>query len=136
MSILGPQTHQIKHNPAPTQLISSSTPFEQYPRQINIGEAYISLISSKNWDVPTALAIMSCESGASSTIHNLNPITGDDSYGLFQINLAGKLKLSRPIPEELKNPVINIDYAYSLWKLHKWGDWQNCYRKVTMNLKQ
>ncbi len=42
------------------------------------------LVNPDDW-----LRIMGCESNGNPESHNLNPNTGDDSVGLFMINLAG-----------------------------------------------
>lgn len=42
-----------------------------------------------------ATAIAMAESGGNAKAHNYNPSTGDDSYGLWQINMLGNLGPSR-----------------------------------------
>lgn len=64
--------------------------------------------------------------------HYVNPKTGDDSYGLFQINLKGSLKAERMAryhlskPEDLYDPVTNAKAAYDLWLYQgrkSWSPW-------------
>jgi hypothetical protein len=63
-----------------------------------------------------------------------NPVPPDDSYGLFQINMLGKLASGREdtiqkitgsrAHEELYDPFVNAQLAYSLYKgsgLSPWG---------------
>lgn len=61
-----------------------------------------------------AIAISQCESHLIPDKMNTTP--PDYSVGLFQINLYGKLALSRPSVEELKDPETNIRFARGLWE--------------------
>jgi len=83
----------------------------------------VNIICSYDWDVKTAVAIAYAESGLNANAHNYNPKSKDDSYGIFQINLYGKLKYARPSPEELLNPEKNIAFAYSMYKSQGWKPW-------------
>lgn len=73
---------------------------------------------------------MECESGGNPEALNNNPLTGDYSVGLFQINLYGANAKTRPSEEWLKVPENNISYAYELYKNGGWGHWKNCYNKI------
>lgn len=80
-----------------------------------------------------AIKVMIQESSRNPSIHNYNPSTGDDSYGCFQINLAGNNKYSRPSPAELVIADNNVAYAYKLWQSTGWcstGGWLNTGNKV------
>jgi hypothetical protein len=80
-----------------------------------------------------AIRVMLQESSGNPAIHNYNPSTGDDSYGCFQINLAGANKYSRPSPAELVIADNNVSFAYNLWKSTGWcssGGWLNTSKKV------
>ena len=73
------------------------------------------------------------ESSRNPAVHNYNPSTGDDSYGCFQINLAGNNKLTRPPASELVKAEVNVAYAYRLWQSTGWcstGGWLNTGNKV------
>ena len=70
-----------------------------------------------------AVNIAFCESGLNPLAHNYNPKTGDNSWGLFQINLYGDLKHERPSPEWLVIPENNIQYAYELYLRSGWTPW-------------
>lgn len=84
-----------------------------------------------DWDDEIALSIMNCESSASTTVVNNNPATGDLSVGAFQINTYGKLKSERPTVEELKDPDINIAFAYKLYSEGGFErHWTNCFNKL------
>lgn len=80
-----------------------------------------------------AIKVMIQESSRNPAIHNYNPSTGDDSYGCFQINLAGNNKYSRPSPAELVIAENNVAFAYKLWQSTGWcstGGWLNTGYKV------
>lgn len=80
-----------------------------------------------------AIKVMIQESSRNPAIHNYNPSTGDDSYGCFQINLAGNNKYSRPSPAELVIAENNVAFAYRLWQSTGWcstGGWLNTGIKV------
>lgn len=87
-------------------------------------------ISKYPWDVSIAYQIMWCESEGNPTNHNFSHETKDDSWGLFQVNLYGKLALTRPPAEWLKIPENNIEFAYKLYLEQGWGAWRNCYNKI------
>ena len=76
-----------------------------------------------------ALRVMACESGGNHLIVNDNPRTRDYSVGLFQINLYGSLRSTRPPESWLKVPENNIAYAHQMYKSSGWGPW-TCARKV------
>ena len=78
----------------------------------------VSLIQSYDWDSNTALRIAQCESGIRADAIGDTGIY-PHSYGVFQIRaLEG-----RPSPEQLLNPIVNVDYAYNLWKSQGWIPW-------------
>lgn len=80
-----------------------------------------------------AIRVMIQESSRNPAIHNFNPSTGDDSYGCFQINLAGNNRYSRPSPAELVIADNNVAFAYKLWQSTGWcstGGWLNTSKKV------
>lgn len=64
-------------------------------------------------------AIDMAESGGNARAHNYNPSTGDDSYGLAQINLFGSLRsrlrqFGLSSPSALYDPATNMRVAYAL----------------------
>ena len=89
-----------------------------------------------------AWAIVMRESTGRPTAHNDNPRTGDNSYGLFQINMHNSLGPSRRDKFELKsndelfNPVRNAEIAYYMSRggedFGAWGFGPNAYRDVGM----
>ena len=86
----------------------------------------------------TAFGIAKRESGGRPEAYNPNRQTGDDSYGLFQINMLGSMGPARrrqfglQANEELLDPVVNAKAAYRMSKGGKdfgaWGIGPNAYR--------
>ena len=77
-----------------------------------------------------AKQIVFLESGNRPYAHNDNPVTGDNSYGLFQINMYRGLEESRrkayslDSNEELFDVRTNAEIAYKISKGGtKWGAW-------------
>jgi hypothetical protein len=77
-----------------------------------------------------AWAVAMKESTGRPNAHNDNPNTGDNSYGLFQINMRGSLgpdRLQRyglSSYEDLFDPYTNATIAYQMSKGGKsWGPW-------------
>lgn len=86
-----------------------------------------------NWVHSTAIAVATAESGLTPTALNDNPATGDYSVGCFQINLYGANAKYRPSEQELKNPAVNVAYAYKLYSGNGnsfIGQWGVCRSKV------
>lgn len=86
----------------------------------------------------TAYAIGMRESGGRPEAYNPNRSTGDDSYGLFQINMLGNLGADRrrryglQSNSDLYDPLTNASVAYKLSKggtdFGAWGIGPNAYR--------
>jgi len=96
-------------------------------------EELISILESVGFSgsgLRMAWAIVQKESTARPHAHNDNPRTGDDSYGLFQINMRGSMGPDRreryglSSNEDLFNPVINSQVAFKMSNGGKiWGAW-------------
>lgn len=82
----------------------------------------------------TAWAVAMRESRGHPTSHNKNASTGDNSYGLFQINMIGSMGVERLAKlqdkvgivkaADLLNPVANVKAAYYMTDGGKdWGSW-------------
>ncbi len=75
-----------------------------------------------------AFAVAMGESGGKTTAHNGDASTGDDSYGLFQINMLGDMGPERrklydlTSDKDLFDPATNVRVAFELSKSGK--DWQ------------
>jgi len=88
----------------------------------------------------TAWAIAKRESGGRPEAYNPDRSTGDDSYGLFQINMLGDLGPSRrksyglKSNKDLLDPATNARVAYAMSKggtdFGAWGIGPNAYRKM------
>lgn len=86
----------------------------------------------------TAWAIVMRESNARPKAHNDNTRTGDNSYGLFQINMLGDLGADRRDKfdlmrnDELFNPLRNAEIAFHMSQggqdFGSWGIGPNAYR--------
>jgi hypothetical protein len=85
----------------------------------------------------TAFGIVLKESTGRPYAHNQNSATGDNSYGLFQINMIGSLGPARRSEfglasnEELFSPLKNAQIAYIISDGgSNWGPWGGVSRKV------
>jgi hypothetical protein len=85
----------------------------------------------------TAFGIVLKESTGRPYAHNQNSSTGDNSYGLFQINMIGSLGPARRSEfglannEELFSPLKNAQIAYIISDGgNDWGPWGGVSRKV------
>ena len=80
----------------------------------------LSLVGFTGRSLKTALMVVDKESRGNPLDHNDNPKTGDNSYGLFQINMYGYLEAPRLKTYNLKNnndlfdPVTNAQVAFRL----------------------
>lgn len=82
---------------------------------------------------PTMALIAYAESGGDPNAHNYNPSTGDDSYGLWQINYYGNLREPRTRefgpPSGMFNPANNAAAAVTLAKggagLNNWSTYKS-----------
>jgi hypothetical protein len=84
-----------------------------------------------------AFGIVMKESTGRPYAHNENSNTGDNSYGLFQINMIGSLGPARreqfglASNEDLFNPLTNAAIAYSMSNGGtNWGPWGGVSQKV------
>lgn len=80
-------------------------------------------------DLTIAVAVALAESGGNPRAHNGNAATGDDSYGLFQINMIGDMGPARrkqyglPNNEALYDPTTNARVAFALYKSQGFRPW-------------
>lgn len=98
----------------------------------------LSLVGFEGKAHKTAWAIVMRESTARPKAHNGNSGTGDNSYGLFQINMIGSLGADRRAKfelesnDELFNPLRNAEIAYFMSgrgsDFGAWGIGPNAYR--------
>lgn len=80
----------------------------------------LELVGFEGQALKTAWAIAKTESNGRPKAHNQNASTGDNSYGLFQINMIGSLgpdrlaKYNLEKNEDLFDPVTNATIAYKM----------------------
>lgn len=86
-------------------------------------------VGFKGNDVEIAVAVALAESGGNRLAHNQNAATGDDSYGLWQINMIGKLGPDRRKAFNIKSndalfiPAINGHAAKKIHASQGWEGW-------------
>ena len=87
-------------------------------------------VGFKGHSLKTAWAVVMRESRAHPKSHNKNASTGDNSYGLFQINMIGSLGADRREKfgilkdAELFDPLVNAKAAYYMTaRGTNWGSW-------------
>lgn len=90
----------------------------------------LSLVGFEGRSLKIAWAVAKKESNGRPKAHNDNISTGDDSYGIFQINMIGSLgedrreKFGIETNKELFDPVKNAKAAfYMTAKGTNWGSW-------------
>lgn len=78
----------------------------------------LKLVGFEGQGLKTAWAVVMTESNGRPNAHNSNTRTGDNSYGLFQINMIGTLgdarieKFNLKKNEDLLDPVTNAEVAF------------------------
>jgi hypothetical protein len=89
-----------------------------------------------------AFGVVMKESTGRPYAHNQNSNTGDNSYGLFQINMIGSLGPARreqfglASNEDLFNPLTNAAIAYDMSEGgNNWGPWGGVSQKVLNFMK-
>ena len=91
----------------------------------------LSTVGFKGERLKEAWSVAQKESRANPLDLNSNSSTGDNSFGLFQINMIGDLGTARRIAyglasnDDLFNPVLNAQIAYQMSDGGKnWGSWK------------
>jgi hypothetical protein len=102
----------------------------------------LSLAGFEGSQLKTAFGIVMKESMGKPYAHNQNSSTGDNSYGLFQINMIGSLGPARRSEfglannEELFSPLKNAQIAYIISDGgNDWGPWGGVSKKVINFMK-
>jgi hypothetical protein len=93
--------------------------------------ALLKAVGFEGQALKVAWAVAKKESTGRPLAHNGNASTGDNSYGLFQINMLGELGVDRRAKfglgsnAELLNPVVNAQVAYHMSDGGKnWSAWK------------
>ena len=91
----------------------------------------LSAVGFEGQDLKEAWAIAKKESNGRPLAHNGNIKTGDNSYGVFQVNMIGELGVDRreqfglKSNSDLLNPVVNAQIAYHMSKGgENWTAWK------------
>jgi len=91
----------------------------------------LSAVGFEGHDLKEAWAIAKKESNGRPLAHNGNTNTGDNSYGMFQVNMIGELGVDRreqfglKSNSDLLNPVLNAQIAYHMSKGgENWKAWK------------
>lgn len=97
----------------------------------------LELVGFKGKDLKEAWAIAKKESNGRPLAFNGDKTTGDNSYGIFQINMIGDLGTARRDKFELKtnaelfNPIRNAEIAYHMSNGgNDWSAWKGITPKV------
>lgn len=95
------------------------------------------LVGFKGQNLKEAWAIAKKESNGRPFAFNGNPKTGDSSYGIFQINMIGRLGPDRREKFELDhnadlfNPVVNAEIAFDMSNGgENWSAWKGITQKT------
>jgi len=97
----------------------------------------LSAVGFEGHDLREAWAVVMKESRGNPLSHNGNRETGDNSYGLFQVNMLGAMgqerrdKFNLDYNAELLDPVVNAKIAYHMSNGGKdWSAWKGTKTKV------
>jgi hypothetical protein len=97
----------------------------------------LSAVGFTGHDLREAWAVVMKESRGNPLSHNGNRNTGDNSYGLFQVNMLGAMgqerrdKFNLDYNAELLDPVVNARIAHHMSKGGKdWSAWKGTQTKV------
>ena len=117
-----------------TAVTQEADPLDKYRKAKELSDTelkeMLSLVGFEGRALKVAWAVAKKESNGRPRAHNDNISTGDDSYGLFQINMLGSLgndrreKFGITKNTELFDPVENAKAAYYMTaKGTNWGSW-------------
>ena len=103
----------------------------------------LSAVGFKGADLKEAWAVAKKESNGRPLAHNGNTNTGDNSWGMFQINMIGELgedrreKFGLENNAELLNPVVNASIAYYMSRGGEdWSSWHGLTPKTKQLMEQ
>jgi hypothetical protein len=103
----------------------------------------LSAVGFKGTDLKEAWAVAKKESNGRPLAHNGNANTGDNSWGMFQINMIGELgedrrkKFGLETNAELLDPVVNASIAYYMSRGGEdWSSWHGITPKTKQLMEQ
>ena len=117
-------------------LVSKEKKLEKYENAHNLTDGQLvdmlKVVGFKGRALRSACAIAKAESNGRPLAFNGNVKTGDNSYGVFQINMLGELgsdrreKFELNSNSELLNPVVNAQIALHMTKGGSdWSSWSS-----------
>lgn len=134
--ILGNIPHAFATSePETVQVVVEVDPLEEFRKAKSLDQAELkSLLKAVGFEgkaLRTAWAVAMKESNGRPKAHNDDLSTGDDSYGIFQINMLGSLgdarreKFDLKTNKELFDPVRNAQIAYHMTRGGEdWSSWK------------
>lgn len=134
--ILGNIPHAFANSePEQVQIVVEVDPLEEFRNAKSLDQAELkSLLKAVGFEgkaLRTAWAVAMKESNGRPKAHNDDLSTGDDSYGIFQINMLGYLgdvrrdKFELKSNKELFDPVRNAQIAYYMTRGGEdWTSWK------------
>jgi hypothetical protein len=128
-------------------LVSKTTTLEKYQNKPTLSDKDLVLVLQavgfKGQDLREAWAVAKKESNGQPIRFNGNTGTGDNSYGLFQINMISDLgperrdKFNLRTNFDLLNPVVNAQIAYHMSDGGKnWSAWKGITPRTKMWMKK
>lgn len=122
-------------DPTVTVQVSAVDPLEKYKGAKELSDTdLVDLLSAVGFEgkaLKVAYAVAKKESNGRPLAHNGDTSTGDNSYGIFQINMLGSLGEDRREKFELKankdlfDPVTNAQIAYHMSNGGEdWSSWK------------
>lgn len=134
-NLLSKQVEKVEVAPTGAFSVSKEEKLEKYENLASLTDGQLaellSLVGFKGQDLKEAWAIAKKESNGRPLAFNGNVNTGDNSYGLFQINMLGILgpdrrdKFNLSSNAELLNPVLNAQIAFHMSQGGKdWSSWK------------
>jgi hypothetical protein len=126
-----PQIQTVVHIESSPEFIAKNKKYKKNERLTKKElRAILYSVGFRGEKLKQAWAIAMKESTGRPRSHNDNPATGDNSYGLFQINMIDSLGPARrdqfnlDSNKDLFNPVLNAEIAYFMSNKGKdWSSW-------------
>lgn len=127
---------QPKVLPAKKKMAKQQVIFAKYQNADSLSDLelaeLLSAVGFQGKDLVEAWAVAKKETNGRPLAHNGNRKTGDNSWGIFQINMLGKMgkdrreKFGLRSNADLLNPVVNAKIAYHMSNGGKdWSAWSN-----------
>jgi hypothetical protein len=126
---------------APSRADALTAQLAQYQNATKLSDkqlvGLLKVVGFKGKHLQEAWAVAKKESHGNPLSYNGNRKTGDNSYGLFQVNMLGQMGADRRAQyglaknAELLNPVVNAKIAYQMSNGGKnWSAWKGVHTQV------